>query len=154
MPDGVQLDASDFSKLSADLDSLPAKSGPRLVAAMHVTSGRVRDAARENATGIAHAPAFPYSISYDIHAGYSQSAAQAAMSLINGAITSADATTLVSEIGPSKSRRQGSLGNLLEYGSVKNPPQGILHGALQRNEADFEHGIDRAINDALREAGL
>ncbi|MBT2485810.1 MULTISPECIES: hypothetical protein [unclassified Microbacterium] len=87
---------------------------------------------------MAHAPAFPYSITYDIEGSGSRSAG----------------SQLSAEIGPDKDRPQGALGNLIEFGSVKNPPQGIMHGALQENEADFERGVDRAIEDALKAVGL
>lgn len=132
------LDASDFSKLSADLGEVPERSGRTLRQAIEVTARHVRDTARENAVGMGHAPAFPYSITYDIE----------------GSGSRATGSQLSAEIGPDKERPQGALGNLIEYGSVNNPPQGIMHGALQANEADFERGIDRAIEDALKAVGL
>jgi len=131
-------DAEDFSKLARDLGDVPERSGRTLRQAIEVTARHVRDTARENATGMSHAPAFPYSITYDIE----------------GSGSRATGSQLSAEIGPDKDRPQGALGNLIEYGSVKNPPQGIMHGALQANEADFERGVDRAIDDALKAVGL
>lgn len=154
MADGIELDNSDFSKLAADLGNAPSNSGKFLRKAIEVTARNVRDTARENAKGMAHAPAFPYSITYDIGVGYDQSVGQAARSVLDGGISGAESSTLRAEIGPDKNRRQGALGNLIEYGSVNNPPQGIMHGALQENEDDFEKGIDIAIGDALKELGL
>jgi len=151
MPD---IDKSELDKLAADLGRAPRASGPFLRKAIEVTARNVRDTARENATGMAHAPAFPYSITYDVGADYDQSIGQAVMSVIAGGIGSAQATTLRADIGPDKDRPQGALGNLIEYGSVNNPPQGIMHGALQENEADFERGIEKATDDALRAVGL
>lgn len=133
-----EIDSADFSKLSADLGDVPERSGRNLRQAIEVTARHVRDAARENAQGMSHAPAFPYSITYDI----------------DGSGSRATGSQLSAEIGPDKERSQGALGNLIEYGSVKNPPQGIMHGALQANEADFERGVDRAIEDALKAVGL
>lgn len=124
-----EFDASDLSKLAADVGTATIWAEKYLRKALEVTARHVRDTARENATGLAHAPAFPYSISYDVGA--------------TGA-----------EIGPDKSRAQGALGNLLEYGSRNNAPLGIMHGALQANEEDFERGVTRAIDDALKAAGL
>lgn len=134
----VDIDKSELDKLSADLGEVPARTGKTLRQAIEVTARHVRDTARENATGMAHAPAFPYSITYDIE----------------GSGSRATGSRLEAEIGPDKGRAQGALGNLIEYGSVNNAPQGILHGALQANEADFERGIDRAIDDALKGVGL
>lgn len=137
MPDGFNVDSSELDKLAADIGLVPAKSGSYYRSAIEVSSTKVRNTARENATGLEHAPHFPRSITYDIDA-----------------FRGFGVTVLRSEIGPDKSLPQGALGNLIEYGSVNNPPQGILHGALQANEADFEHGIDRATEDALKALGL
>lgn len=151
MPD---IDNSDLSKLSADLGSLPRAAGPFLHQAVEVTARNVRDTARENATGMAHAPAFPHSITYDVGIGYAQNFGDSVASVLAGGISSAQSSTFSAEIGPDKGRPQGALGNLIEYGSVNNPPQGIMHGALQANEADFEKGVEKAIDDALKKVGL
>lgn len=138
MPDEIRVDTTEIDTLSADLGKVPPASGTFLRKAIEVTARNVRDTARENAHGMAHAPAFPYSITYDIH----------------GDGNRATGSQLVADIGPDKDLPQGALGNLIEYGSVNNPPQGIMHGALQANEADFERGIDLAIADALKAVGL
>jgi hypothetical protein len=138
MADGIEVDASDLSKLASQLGEVPPRSGRNLRQAIEVTARHVRDTWRENAVGMAHAPAFPYSITYDVH----------------GSGNSGSGSQLEAEIGPDKSRAQGALGNLIEYGSVNNSPMGLGHAALQTNEADFERGIDRAVEDALRAAGL
>jgi hypothetical protein len=138
MPDGYSIDSSELDKLAADLGKVPARSGRNLRKAIEVTARNIKDAWRDNATGMAHAPAFPHSITYDIE----------------GSGNSGTGSRLEAEIGPDKDRAQGALGNLIEYGSIHNSPQGLGHGALQANEADFEKGIDRAIDDALKSAGL
>lgn len=63
----------------------------------------VKNGWRENAvlSGRRHARVHPYSVSYDVKR------------IPGGA---------QAEIGPDKERTQGPLGNLLEYGSSKNPP--------------------------------
>lgn len=145
MPDGIQVDAGDLSKLGRNIGAVPASSGPLFYAAVEVTSVKVRDTARENATGMAHAPAFPRSITYDIGVGHS---------LLRETFGGGGASSITSEIGPDKARPQGALGNLIEYGSINNPPQGIMHGALQANEPDLEQGIAKATDAALRGLGL
>ena len=150
----VDVDNSELDKLAVDLGKAGPAAGPFLAQAVEVTARNVKDTAQQNATGMAHAPAFPHSITYDVGAGYGQSIGQAAGALLGGAIGGAGSTTFRAEIGPDKGRAQGALGNLIEYGSVNNPPQGIMHGALQANEADFEKGIEKAIDDALKKAGL
>lgn len=138
MPDGYSIDSADLSRLSAQLGEVPQRSGPFLRKALEVTARNVRDTARKNATGMAHAPAFPASITYDL----------------TGSGDRSTGSNLTAEIGPDKDRPQGALGNLIEYGSVNNTPQGIMHGALQANETDFETGIQTAIDDALKGLGL
>jgi hypothetical protein len=84
-----------------------------------------------------HAPAFPYSITYDIKGGNGLRGSQ-----------------IDAEIGPDKGRAQGALGNLIEFGSVHNPPQGLGHGALQREQEDFVKGLEKANEDALKKGNL
>lgn len=145
MADGATIDSSDFARLAADLGKVPPETGEYAAKALEVSARRVRDDWRQNATGLAHAPAFPYSITYDV--GSTSGA-------LRGLLGGAGAQDLMAEIGPEKGRAQGALGNLIEFGSVNNPPMGLGHGALQLNEPDFEQGIDRAIADGLRAAGL
>lgn len=145
MADEIRIDNSDLSKLAADLGNAPAETGKYARKAVEVTARNVRDTARENATGLEHAPRFPHSITYDVGANFS---------FMRETFGGGGVNSITAEIGPDKDRPQGALGNLIEYGSVNNPPQGIMHGALQANEADFERGIDKAIDDALKEVGL
>lgn len=133
MADGFSIDTSEIDRLAADLGEVPAKAGRFLRAAVEVTSRHIKDDEREDSKGLAHAPAYPYSVGYDIK-------------ILHGFGVS----VIQSEIGPDKDRRQGALGNLLEYGSINNPPKAFGKKALQRNEADFQRGIERALDDAER----
>jgi hypothetical protein len=65
-----------------------------------------------------HAPHYPKSIGYDV-AGYGRD-------------------IVMATIGPDKGGPQGALGNLLEYGSVKNPPHRDGGRALDVEEPRFE----------------
>lgn len=150
----ADIDNSDLSKLVSDLGEASDAAWKNMQKAIEVTARNVKDTWRDNARGMAHAPAFPSSITYDVGVGYDQSIGQAAASVISGGISSARSSTLRAEIGPDKDRPQGALGNLIEYGSVNNSPMGLGHGALQANEGDFERGIDRAVDDALKGLGL
>lgn len=150
----ADVDNSDFSRLASDLGKVSDASWRNMQTAIEVTARNVKDTWRENAKGMPHAPAFPASITYDVGVGYDQSIGQAVSSVVSGAISRARGTTLRAEIGPDKNRAQGDLGNLIEYGSVNNSPMGLGHGALQANQADFERGIDKSVDDALKAAGL
>lgn len=136
MNDSISTDFSELSKLAADLGEAPKAIGPFARKAVEVTARKVRDDWRDNAKGMPHAPAFPYSITYDIKGG------------------GARGSEIDAEIGPDKSRPQGALGNLIEYGSVHNPAQGLGHGALQRNQEDFVTGLNKAEEDARKKGNL
>lgn len=134
-----EIDNSELNKLAADLGKVPARSGRNLRKAIEVTARNVKDTWREKASGSTSFPDFPRAITYDVE----------------GSGSRATGSNLQAEIGPdAELGYPGSWGAILEYGSVNSPPRGYGHAALQENEADFERGIDRAIDDALRAAGL
>jgi hypothetical protein len=66
--------------------------------------------------GIAHAPALPRAVTYDVK--------------VSG-------TTVTGETGPDKAKRQGALGNLIEYGSQNNAPIPALSPALDAEQPRF-----------------
>lgn len=74
--------------------------------------------------GLSHAPYLAATIGYDL--------------------TSRGPGLHEAEIGPNKLARQGALGNIIEFGSVNNPPHpGGLPAAL-REEPKFEQAAARA----------
>ncbi len=132
MPDDFSIDTSQLGQLEADLGEAVASSGQYINSAMQHTSVNIQDAWREKATGNRYAPQFPGSITYDLEVYHGFGA-----------------SVLRSDIGPDKDRPQGALGNLLEYGSVNNPPRGYGLAALQENEQDFQDGLEKALADAI-----
>lgn len=133
----MSFDFHELDRLAADLASAPDKAGPFIRKAVEVTSRKIKDDWKKNTAGLKHAPAFPRSISYDITT-----------------FEGFGASVIKAEIGPDKSRPQGALGNLLEFGSTNNAPRGDGHGALQKNQGDFESGLAKALVDGLKAAGL
>ena len=126
----IDLDGSSLNQLRADLAEVPEAAHVNIRAAVRFTAHGIRDAARQSASGIAHAPHYPRAITYsttDLGAGRGMSA----------------------EIGPDKDRRQGALGNILEYGTVNNAPYAHLGPALDRWTPDFVRGLEIAAADAL-----
>lgn len=75
--------------------------------------------------GKTHVTAYPYSIGYDL-----------------GHVLGASSAI----IGPDKDKRQGALGNLLEYGSVNNAPIPHLQPALDAEAPKFEAAIAAAVD--------
>lgn len=96
-------------QLVADLtragDIAPVEVRPAVRTWAEATKGQ----ARQLATGIGHAPMYPYAIGYS---------------------TFERADGAEAEVGPDKGLPQGALGNILEYGTVNNPPHAHLGPAL------------------------
>ncbi|MEO3929241.1 hypothetical protein ABGB07_36130 [Micromonosporaceae bacterium B7E4] len=126
----INLDGSSLSRLRADLAEVPKNAHNNVRKAVQFTAHGIRDGARQAASGIAHAPHYPRAITYDTKD----------LGVGRG---------VTAEIGPDKGRRQGALGNFLEYGDPRTPPQAHLGPALDRWTPDFERGLERAAFDAL-----
>jgi len=82
----------------------------------------IKNDARRRVSGLAHAPAYPYAIGFD-----------------DVQVTTTYAKTAV---GPDKDKRQGALGNILEYGTRKNPPVPHLGPAAEAEEPRFARAMD------------
>lgn len=102
--------------LVADLAAAPARLAELLPPVVSKGALNVKGDWRTNASGNPHAPHYPFSITYDL---------------------AADATGVEAEIGPDKNLRQGPLGNILEYGTSKNPPHLDGARALAAEEPRF-----------------
>ena len=85
----ADIDNSELDKLASDLGQASPAAWKNMQKAIEVTARNVKDTAKKNATGMAHAPAFPHSITYDVGVGYDQSIGQAAQSVVSGGISSA-----------------------------------------------------------------
>jgi len=87
--------------LAADLALAPARLKVVITAVVSKGALKIKRDWQTNASGLPHAPAYPSSITYDLNPAPGR---------------------IEAEIGPDKNRRQGALGNLIEFGSSKNPP--------------------------------
>ncbi|MGC5033076.1 hypothetical protein [Micromonospora sp. DT229] len=90
---------------------------------------QIKRDAQQRISGLKHAPAYPHSITYD---------------------TKETPGGAVAEIGPDKNRRQGALGNILELGTVKNPPRPHMIPAAQAEEPKFERALADLAERLLR----
>lgn len=125
----MMLEADGLSALVADLTAAPLKVQVASAAIVKKGAQNIKDEAVRTASGMAHAPLYPRSISYDVS--------------VSGR------GNVEAEIGPDKDRPQGALGNLLEYGSVNNPPHAHMGPALDREGPGFEKAIETAAGEAL-----
>ena len=85
---------------------------------------------RRRWTGLSNAPLLPYAIGYD---------------------TNETPWGVSAEIGPDKSKPQGPLGNLIEFGSVNNAPQPGGAPALDTEEPKFLDALADVAEKALDE---
>lgn len=132
MADSFEVDFSELDKLAADIAAVPDNAGPNIVKAIHVTSNKVLKGWRGRLMGSSTLPALPFALSYDLSTA-----------------AGADLSTIESEIGFDKGRKQGALGNISEYGSINNPPRGFGLASLQEQLDDFEKGLAKAIEPDL-----
>lgn len=89
------------------------------------SSDNVKRAAQQSSAGLSHAPLYPLSITYE---------------------TAVKAGGIEGLIGPDKDRPQGALGNLIEFGSAKNPPHADLAKALDHEGPGFEKAMAEVVD--------
>lgn len=118
----IRFDDHELVALTKDLDRAAAIAPAE--AAKVVTKGAVniKNDARRRISGLAHAPAYPYSITFDdVHVSK---------------------VWVQTVIGPDKNKRQGALGNVLEYGTRKNPPRPHMGPAGEAEEPKFARAME------------
>ena len=125
-----RIDVSDVNRLAATIETKTQRVGADAAAVVRKGALNVKTDARRLISGLAHAPAYPYSIGYDVE-GDGRFGAIAA------------------EIGPDKAKTQGALGNILEYGTVNNAPFAHLGPALDREAPGFEKALADLAEDIL-----
>lgn len=142
----AESDFSELGKLASDLGQASDNIGPFLRSALTKTAGHVKKDAAESVGGSAAWGAAAAAIDYDVETAASDGGSQISI-----------------DIGYNKGKAAGALGNLREFGapnatyggkSVPLGPHNDLLNALEANAADFERGIDKAVDDALKKAGL
>jgi hypothetical protein len=124
----IDFDASEMDALGADL-AKAAVEHPRQVRPI-VQRGalNVKTDAQKLASGLSHAPHYPQSITYE---------------------TSESPGKIEAVIGPDKNRRQGALGNILEFGTSKNAPIPHLLPAAKAEEPRYVKAIQDVAEDIL-----
>ena len=147
MADSMDIDFGPLEDLARDLGKVSSFAGPFLRQAIEVTSGKVKKTAQESVKKDDRSKrwkALPGTIDYDITVD-----------------AGADGSSLSSEIGYNRTRygEEAKLGNLRELGApgadgVPLAPHNDLVNALHENEKDLEVGIDKALRDAEKLAGL
>ena len=136
----MDADFSELMSLAADIEDAPKALPKYLRKALDVTSIKVKKDAQatvKGRKGLGHAAG---AIDYELKGS-------------SGAVSE-----MSSEIGYSKDKGAGKLGNLIEYGAPNSgnqlAPSHDLGNALLGNEGDFVDGVEKAVADALAEVSL
>lgn len=124
------FDASELVSFIRNLTATERAIGAAVTPVVKRGAQNIKADAARRAGGIRHAPYYPRSITYDFYAR----------------IGGAEAV-----IGPDKDRRQGALGNILEFGTSKNAPLPHLRPALEAEEPGLLAALEAAQADVLGE---
>jgi len=117
----MDLDHRDVDRWVVRLDQVVSQVPEEVTKVVARGAFNIKKDAQRRARGIGrHARRYPYSIGYDVYQGLRGPTA---------------------EIGPDKNRPQGALGNLLEYGSVNNPPHPHMIPAGAAEAPRFEQAL-------------
>lgn len=123
----------DLRRLAFDFSEAPTKAQREALPVVEHAAVDIKNNWRRNATATSgtHAKRYPATISYDLSVG------------------AALAGFIRAVIGPDKSKPQGPLGNLLEFGSANNPPTNDGGRALRAEAPKFEAELAKVTLDAL-----
>jgi len=118
---GETFEAGELRRLEHDFFEAAQLAPSETMKALKVSAFNIKIGAQRRVGGLRHAPAYPRSITYDVRQG---------------------AAGPEAEIGPDKNRRQGALGNLLEFGSVKNSPHPHMRPSGEHEMPHFERAME------------
>lgn len=114
--------------LAADLAEALADSPDEVRKVLQKGALNIKNDARARVAGIAHAPRYPYTITYDTSTKGPRSEAEIGPDPDK-------------EVGGGPHRTPGNLGAILEYGSVNNAPVPHLGPALDAERPRFERAL-------------
>lgn len=117
----MNIETGELKRLEYDFAEAVQLAPQESRQAVQKAAQQIKTDAQRRVGGLRHAPAYPRAISYD---------------------TRETSTGPEAEIGPDKNRRQGALGNLIEYGSVKNTPRPHMVPAAEAELPRFERAME------------
>lgn len=116
----LKIDHGDLDRWVLKLDEATSAAPEETTKVVAKGALNIKSSARSRISGHPHAPAYPSSITYDMRQGFRGAEA---------------------EIGPDKERRQGALGNVLEYGTTNNAPLPHIRPAADEELPRFEQAM-------------
>ncbi|MBX6358155.1 MAG: hypothetical protein IRZ05_20190 [Micromonosporaceae bacterium] len=117
----LRIDHGDIDRWVIKLDKAVSAVPDEAAKVVEKGALNIKNGARKRISGLKHAPAYPRSIGYDI--GW-------------------DLRGPVAEIGPDKNKRQGALGNILEFGSPTSAPHPHIRPALDEELPRYEKAME------------
>ncbi len=117
----MTFEISGLNELVADLTQAPGRAQRKSLVVVRVGGEKVAKTARQFASGLAHAPAYPRSITSEVKIAGS---------------------AIEAHVGPDKDLAQGALGNILEYGTSNNAPIAHLGPALDIEGPNFAKAME------------
>lgn len=134
----IHIDASELTGLGRDLAAVPAGALVETRKVLQKGALNIKKDAQRRSGGIAHAPLYPYTITYDSHETVTGGWAEIGPDPDK-------------QLGGGPHRTPGNLGAILEYGTPRNAPIPHLAPALEAEEPRFV----KAIGDvAVKATGL
>lgn len=121
-------DTADLRAWARDLGQAAEDVVPEIRKVVEKGLLNIKNGARRAISGHPSAPYYPNAIDYDIR-------------------QSGDSVT--GEVGPNKNRRQGALGNLLEFGSVNNAPIPHMGPATDKELPKLDKNLDAVVPELL-----
>lgn len=122
------MSADDLQRLAADLRNARPVTAAKVRGVVQKGALNVKNDWRAAWSGLRHAPSVDEAVTYDVNV---------------------TAGGVEAEIGPDKNKRQGALGNLLEFGSRNNAPIPGGEPALQSEEPRFVKAMEDVAGDLL-----
>lgn len=115
-------------RLAADLADAPLRLAADIVPVVSRGALNIKNDWRDRLSGLPHLPHLPDAITYDLDVKLGRISA---------------------EVGPDKSRRQGPLGSIAEFGSVNNPPRLDGQHALDAETPKYFAAVEAVAQNAL-----
>lgn len=128
--------ADDLNALARDLGEIPKATAPFVRKAVEISARNIKDQIKSEYGGARQLPGAARSISYDLKG-----------------TTGSRLGGIGAEVGPELGG-QGSLVGLVDEGAPRTPGRKRIPKALQDEADGFTRGIERAIEDGLKAAGL
>lgn len=124
----VGANVSAVRRMARDMGRSQYRLVPAVTAVVAKGALNIKTDWRQRWSGLSHAPALASAITYDMTVGVG---------------------TIGAEIGPDKAKRQGALGNLIEFGSRNNAPRPGGGPALNTEQPKFEAALAAVLVKSL-----